>query len=443
MTGPNDEGDQDEEDYEIVSPEDVFFIDQDLREKNVQRVSFDRCETVRRVGRRYWRSESKPIVSTLSDDLNLSKDEVRWATSAYYLAYEIPADEFEAVSGGAYSVMIKYFRDLESISKIASDQENDRSTVQRQLREFLGGVLGHTPPEEIDLNEIDRLPPAPQTLSERVSQRRTTASANVGELRSQITNMHAATHALATSDAPSKVFDTHKVVSNAARTVQFMHSSEFQDRLRALRMPQDAAMNMKELTDALHRAVQYTSFEKIRQQIHEYITQAILDGITNFDGPADYDPATTEVSSFVKDHGISELDEICVTIDEGTDGELDAYLERTRTGLEAYRRGNHVTAIFLFISVQDGLMAALCEWEHGPRNNGYYHSGEKRNTLQEVSTGYYGVGEDLFVDTLERFYDHRNAIMHGDPVVHFDENIATITLLFLVMTYKSVFDYRD
>ncbi|EMA46082.1 hypothetical protein [Halococcus saccharolyticus] len=440
MTETNDEDEQDQEDDEIVSAEDAFFVDQDLREENIQRVSFEYCETAKRVGQRYWRGEEGFDISHLTDEFDLSESEVRSGASTYYLIYDVPPQDLEGVSDGAYSVMVKYFRDLQSVEELADEEESGLETVRCRVREYVGGVLKHTRPEEVDLNEVDELPPPPRTLSERLSGAREFRSPDVSGLHSA---METATSVMETAESVARATRTSDAMARARRSTQFLQSAEYRNALRGLRVPSNAVRNTAELGEAVRRLNQRISFQNIGRRAREYITRAILEGITNFDSPADYDPDSVEVNPFVKDHGLDELNTFCDVIEEEADDELDAYLDRTLTGMAAYEQGDYITATFLFISVQDGLMAALCQWEHGPPSDGYYRADEKRETLQEVSTGYYGIEEHQLVGILGGFYDHRNAIMHGDPVAYFDENIATIALLFLVMTYEAVLNYRN
>jgi hypothetical protein len=90
-------------------------------------------------------------------------------------------------------------------------------------------------------------------------------------------------------------------------------------------------------------------------------------------------------------------------------------------------------------------MDALCS-EQGktPNGDGYYTSSQKREALKEayekIDHGYYGVDADQIESNLEDFWEHRNAIMHGSLIAHFDKNIATISLLFLMFSLYTILE---
>ncbi|MFC7079646.1 hypothetical protein [Halorussus caseinilyticus] len=72
-----------------------------------------------------------------------------------------------------------------------------------------------------------------------------------------------------------------------------------------------------------------------------------------------------------------------------------------------------------------------------------YRWDTKRDTLARLYEGWYDVDTGKFIQNLDAFYQHRNAIMHGDPLAYFDRNIATISLLFLDATLYTVIEYAD
>lgn len=137
-SGGGDRGNEDDRD--TTASFEYPSVDPELRESNIQRVSFDWCETVASVGKEYWKSEDGTDLTELSAELGLPPEDVRRAARAYYCIYDVPTEDLEGVANGAFDVMIHYFRDHESVAEIAADRGSDPEEVRRWAREYLGGV---------------------------------------------------------------------------------------------------------------------------------------------------------------------------------------------------------------------------------------------------------------------------------------------------------------
>jgi hypothetical protein len=65
---------------------------------------------------------------------------------------------------------------------------------------------------------------------------------------------------------------------------------------------------------------------------------------------------------------------------------------------------------------------------------------ERKEAAFEQGYGHFLLSGEEAATTWSDFWQHRNAIMHGDKNVYFDRNIATISLLFLNLALYSVID---
>jgi len=183
---------------------------------------------------------------------------------------------------------------------------------------------------------------------------------------------------------------------------------------------------------------QFKTFNEILQKHHEFLKTAFSKGISNFDSPELYKP-----EKFLVDPRI--IEQLC-----GADGpHLSEYFskepftifkERYDNAFDFYLKDrNMILPIFVFISIQDGLMTLLCEFTKAKKRDKYYHSDEKIGTLLNYygSTSYI-IEPESFEKNFSNFLRHRNEIMHGGKHAHFDKNLATISFLFLTFTFYIV-----
>lgn len=133
---------------------------------------------------------------------------------------------------------------------------------------------------------------------------------------------------------------------------------------------------------------------------------------------------------------------------------LSALAERYNVGVHSFLddEPNPYLCIFIFLSVQDGMMTWLCDHlDESQDPNGYHSIRRKRSVLareyrENIHEGDrvdspFGTGD--VIANLENIWEHRNEIMHGGPNAVFDMNIATVCLLFTVVTFEVIFEYRD
>ena len=184
------------------------------------------------------------------------------------------------------------------------------------------------------------------------------------------------------------------------------------------------------------------SLDKLNDVVSEYWDshyEILSKGLQNFKEPSEYDPTQFSIDEETQYFAAEWLASLIKSEQESDRDTLQPYLPRLERGFEAYFEREDMLASFVFISVLDGLTAQLCKQQGiDPEGSDYYTSSQKHQALEsaykKLDHGLYGVESKKIIDQLEIFWKHRNAIMHGDPVAFFDENIATVALLFLIMT---------
>lgn len=211
--------------------------------------------------------------------------------------------------------------------------------------------------------------------------------------------------------------------------------------------------------------------EPIREQQHELVqvfqeyyeeVQTAVESTIALDEPWNYDPSTSTVHTRARKVATTYIVDFLQESEEIDEPYFRPIQHRMRVGLEAYlgqipnEDGDLVDvkprpheAIFIFVSLQDSLMHWLCEQdddiepdkEYDQRN--VYHSDTKQDALKDKYVSFHGIApEDKFMSNLSAFYHHRNYIMHGSPDAHFDMNIATASILFFILTFHTVLEYR-
>jgi hypothetical protein len=99
----------------------------------------------------------------------------------------------------------------------------------------------------------------------------------------------------------------------------------------------------------------------------------------------------------------------------------------------AYKLGEMTLSIFLFTSIQDAVMRAICE-EEGYEKDDFPSFKQKKKTVEEVFDSVWSLEGAEFKEKLDAYLKHRHYIMHGNPDAIFDEKIAKISMIFLVLT---------
>jgi hypothetical protein len=207
---------------------------------------------------------------------------------------------------------------------------------------------------------------------------------------------------------------------------------------------------------------QLQQFSEAMQELYEE-TQRAVESTIDLEDPWDYDPESTTVNQEVEGLARASIRELINELEGINDPHLNAYRERIQIGYEAYigkvpNKDNewvdvqprYHEAIFIFISLQDGLMYWLCEQDNSvspdkeyPSRNEYY-SETKKDTLQDTYDSSNSlVSNKKFEENLDAFYHHRNFIMHGNPKAHFDRKIAAASALFFILTFRQVLDEKE
>jgi hypothetical protein len=195
------------------------------------------------------------------------------------------------------------------------------------------------------------------------------------------------------------------------------------------------------MAEAQRPMVEYIKkYNEMIIQAKEVWKRALTEGITNFDSPENYNTDRFQVKNWLYSKAKTDGQEI---LKEFESTPLSYFYERYENGFLSYEDEFWQSAIFTFLSMTDGLMTYLCERNHDISPGGWhglrYTISQKRAELMRV----YGateefIDETVFRENLEKFWQHRHEIMHGGQNAHFDKNIATISLLFLVFTYYIV-----
>ncbi|PTD94390.1 hypothetical protein C9439_02800, partial [archaeon SCG-AAA382B04] len=139
----------------------------------------------------------------------------------------------------------------------------------------------------------------------------------------------------------------------------------------------------------------------------EEVRKAVEEEISNFDKPEKYNSNKIKVDPLAKKTGKGWAIEFGVELDKAEIKELKPYLDRITLGLEQYEDENPELPIFLFISMQDGLMHWLCERDSNTSpdrikdGNKIYYSDTKREVLQKKYQGFFGLKTGHFIDNLD------------------------------------------
>lgn len=206
---------------------------------------------------------------------------------------------------------------------------------------------------------------------------------------------------------------------------------------------QESMEQMNENLNEVWSSIDLEAFAEAVDSIQKekQLAEAITEGISNFDPPKSYDPDSVTVSDDAREVGKNALSTFIEVIDqEGSEfDQLQPYKDRLQSGLDAFESGRPIEAIFVFISVRDGLMTVLADSQGRSPDGSYYRRYQKEDALEDAVEDHpLGlVDPDDVVDAVDDFYAHRNEIMHGGPNAHFDYKIAAISLLLLMLTLYS------
>jgi hypothetical protein len=189
-------------------------------------------------------------------------------------------------------------------------------------------------------------------------------------------------------------------------------------------------------------------------QIWELKQELLTWAIGNFEPPSEYKGESYFMHPMIKYAIMKEGMELHGFLHATNYDHLNSLFQRYQTALESYldNEPNEYRCTFVFLSVQDGMMTWLCNHlDESPGNGKYFQLREKRDVLAREYREKVVEGDRVdspfatsdVISNLESIWEHRNEIMHGGPDAVFDMNIATVSLLLIVVTFEVVFEYRD
>ena len=360
---------------EIMSdPHEFLKKMEERREQQRNLVEFRWCDMIREAGNIYQETNS---ISKVKSDLGLSENRTKEALKLYQLIYSCPLD---VASTEGYRAGIQFFVEDVTIEELVEERDWSIEVAKDYVCEFVGALYQRNDVKKVKLeNPPEKFTGGPSEATIEAIQ---SISADLQPIRES--------------------------AQQAAETLQGT-LPDFRD-----------------------------IFAPVREHYQE-VQQALENGIQNFDDPENYDASNVKIDTRAQQVGVESVASLLKDLKESDENELDSYITRISRGLAAYLNEEYILPCFIFISVQDGLMSTLCS-EQGktPNGDGYYTASQKRKALKEsyekIDHDYYGVSAAQIESNLEDFWNHRNAIMHGSLIAHFDKNIATISLLFLMFS---------
>lgn len=210
-------------------------------------------------------------------------------------------------------------------------------------------------------------------------------------------------------------------------------------------LPEDTIVSMYEAAEAVEESrktirdsIDWETLYNAVESYLEEVAEVIVNDIDGLESAEDYDPDKITVTPIAEQFAKDSTDSLIDELESGGHSDLNAYLDRLKTGRQHVEDGNYGAATFYFISVQDGLMSMLCDQFGFPTNSGgYYERSDKVKAFAKAynNAGYHGIKTGDIIPPYQDFYDHRNAIVHGSPTsAHLDRDIALLSMLFLMLT---------
>lgn len=353
-------------------------------------VSFAECKEIKKAGELY-REES---IDYLLAQLDLTRQEAEGLIKEYITLVTEPPEETSIIAmiHGA-----KFFSGRKSIEEIL-DQESDssRDDIKRNIQKFVSAGRQERKFEDTDIST---------TLPED-----TNYPDGVEEAQEMMTQL------------------SQKVNSTVSQMMDFSGMM-------------DGMMNS--IMEPLRRVGE--QMRRIEEHIEDVRT-ALEENISNFDSPGDYDPEEIEVDPIARNVAESQLGNFVSELENCGEDELESYAERLAVAYRDFEDGNYYSTIFIVLSVQDGLMHWICEENnvsYSDSNKKTYSHERKMSTLYGRYDDFWGIETGNLARNLNTFWNHRHSIMHGDPEAEFDENIATISILFLMMTLDTALKDAD
>lgn len=377
---------------------------EEQRQEAREQVDYEWCLLVRDAGELFRDVES---VQAVADELKIDEDQ---AEEAIRLYIHIFSSDFEGDIFPGMEAGIRFFRSnrsAEELLEVTTAESPD--AVRLYVREFVGSVTLRDPDlESVDLSaDIPETPERAPPREEMAELFDVTLQAAVQQMRNPLAGVD-----ISSLVTPQIHFD--EIISEALVGDAF-----------------------EEMLESMREQIQST-FEDIQVIIERQreLERTLREGISNFDHPREYSPDDIEVSEEAERVAVQMMEDYLGELEDADIDDVQPYYNRMRTGLDRYQEGEYMLSIFLFLSVQDGLLGMLVD-EFGVDEG---RQVERKESAFKQGYRHFLLSGEEAATTWSDFWQHRNAIMHGDKDVYFDQNIATTSLLFLDLALYSVLD---
>lgn len=383
---PHDNDEENESEDEEFSLDSLGSADVAF-EEYLRLISFELCQTIRKAGSVY---RDKDSLTETANELGISTDGARKAVAAYIHIHTYNGDpDADMTFTFGEECGLRYFRDSEvDPEDILEDIPWEEPDSPEEVRENIRIFVAHRT-KDIDLEGIDLNQDIPQT--------------------------------------PNRTLPSTRILQ-ASQVVQEV----------AIQMNADLEETIQNIMQPLHRALQEIDFEAIRE--HQRIRSALQSGIYGFDSPSSYNPNTTSVDEETKSVGMVTLANFISNVKESDINEIEDYIDRLEYGLERYEEEDYIASTLVFLSVQDGFLDLINQQTGNPPSRSYYTYPDRQDAFENEFPEIFGIQSRDVASQWNDFLDHRHKIMHGDPDAHLDENIASVSLIFLVLAVYTALD---
>lgn len=377
---------------------------EDQRQEAREQVDYEWCLLVRDAGELFRNVAS---IQTVAEELGIDEELAEEAVRLYIQIFssDFDGDIFPGMEAG-----IRFFRSnrsAEELLEVTIPESPD--DVRLHVREFVGSVILRYP----DLEDADLTADIPET-PERAPPREEMAELFDGTLQAAVQQMRNPLVGVDFSSFVAPQFRFEEIISEALVGAAF-----------------------EEMLESMREQLQST-FEDVQVIIERQreLERTLREGISNFEHPREYSPDDIDVSDGAERVAVQMMEDYLAELEDADVDDVQPYYSRMRIGLDRYQDGEYMLSIFLFLSVQDGLLGMLVD-EFGVDEG---RQVERKETAFQQGYRHFLLSGEEAASTWSDFWQHRNAIMHGDKDVYFDRNIATISLLFLDLALYSVLD---
>jgi len=316
---------------DVVEDAEPDFIEEweEQRQEARKQVDYEWCLLVRDAGELFRDVES---VQAVADELKIDEDQ---AEEAIRLYIHIFSSNFEGDIFPGMEAGIRFFRSnrsAEGLLEVTTAESPD--AVRLYVREFVGSVTLPDP----DLESVDLSADIPET-PERVPPREEMAELFDDTLQAAVQQMRNPLAGVDISSLVTPHVHFNEIISEALVGDAF-----------------------EEMLESMREQIQST-FEYIQVIIERQreLERTLQEGITNFDHPREYSPDDIEVSKEAERVAVQMMEDYLRELEDADINDVQPYYNRMRTGLDRHQEGEYMLSIFLFLSVQDGLLGMLVD----------------------------------------------------------------------------------